>query len=414
MPHGNSSRQANELHSLSRRFGYQYRKHKQTLPPVFRHLFAEALRLLQSAAFPINNEPLNEAVAKAPSQHRDLFEVLASFARRDTPSAAPPVYPSFLEATEDTEEETPKGNDKSEEEAAADAAVSPNTARRDSRVENELFPEADGDSADAALPSGGADLVSQLKTARQNTEQENEFFPEAVCDSAAAVAEQNAAQDSEKEEPPQEESGKKAKKKKKKKAKKHEEAEKGAPSPTSEKEADKNGERKETQSTAHLFETFFCQHPDGSSDYRTKVCNLPAARLTTARLTDLAWIELTKAAFRFLPSSLPCEVGGDFVREEVWANLRRWGHPSGHARGVKGHDPDCIVDIIGVAQKAIRAILSNADVVEMLEDYADYLENWVISRDAAPPVSFLDEDRWMDFLEERVQFSTQEEYTCED
>ena len=114
MQHANSSsRRANELHSLSRRFGYQYRKHKHTLPPVFRHLFAEALRLLQSAAFPINNESLDEAVAKAPSQHRDLFEVLASLARRDVPLAAPPVYPPPPEVPGDTEkdEENQNGDD---------------------------------------------------------------------------------------------------------------------------------------------------------------------------------------------------------------------------------------------------------------------------------------------------------------
>ena len=144
MPHVNStSRQANELHSLSRRFGYQYRKHKGTLPDVFRHLFAEALRLLQRAAFPINNEPLDEAIAKAPSQHRDLFEVLASLARRDAPPAAPSVYPPLPEAAEDAEEETQKEdqNDSDEEEAkkektVADAIVSPNAARQSSEEEN--------------------------------------------------------------------------------------------------------------------------------------------------------------------------------------------------------------------------------------------------------------------------------------
>ena len=144
MQHANStSRQANELHSLSRRFGYQYRKHKDSLPAVFRHLFAEALRLLQRAAFPVNNETLDEAVAKAPSQHRDLFEVLASLARRDAPPAAPPVYSSLPEAAEDTEEETQKEDqsDNGEEEAkkektVADAVVSPNAARQDSKEEN--------------------------------------------------------------------------------------------------------------------------------------------------------------------------------------------------------------------------------------------------------------------------------------
>ena len=52
--------------------------------------------------------------------------------------------------------------------------------------------------------------------------------------------------------------------------------------------------------------------------------------------------------------------------------------------------------------------------MEKLEDYADYLGDWVVFRDAAPPVSFLDESRWRDILEEKAHFSTQEEYTSED
>ena len=128
----------------------------------------------------------------------------------------------------------------------------------------------------------------------------------------------------------------------------------------------------------------------------------------------MAWIELTNAVSHFLPPTLPDEDGGYLDRAEVWANLRRWGHPLGHAHRVNGHDPDCCTDIFGVAQSATKALLSHTTVAEKLVDYADYLEDWVMFCDAAPPVSFLDESRWRDFLEERAHFSPQGEYSCDD
>ena len=127
----------------------------------------------------------------APSQHRDLFEVLASLAWRDAPLAAPPVYPPLPEAPGDAEEE--EENQSGNDAERLEGTVSPNAAKANSEKENELFPEADGDTADAALPRDAADLVSQPKAARQNSEKENELFPEAACSAAAAVSLQSAA-----------------------------------------------------------------------------------------------------------------------------------------------------------------------------------------------------------------------------
>ena len=79
-----------ELHKIIRRLGFQYRTYKGQLPTVFRTLIVDAMKLLRKNTFPQPEDSTKEALAKAPSQHRDLMQIFAALASRDVspPSAA--------------------------------------------------------------------------------------------------------------------------------------------------------------------------------------------------------------------------------------------------------------------------------------------------------------------------------------
>jgi hypothetical protein len=360
-----------ELHKIIRRLGFQYRTYKGQLPTVFRTLIVDAMKLLRKNTFPQPEDSTKEALEKAPSQHRDLMQIFAALASR--------------------EEEKPKKE-----------------VQNDSVTENKLFTRLRAD-APEFLPRAAHSAADAVSLQNAATEKNSAASEKQLADEKQKE-EQQKTDEEEKEEGEEAEKGKPKKKRKKKK--KRDEKQLADEAATPEEEEDKNGEHEETRSTAQLFEAFFWQHPNGGG-YRTEVCNLPAARRTEERLTDQAWVELTNAVSNFLPTVLPSDKG-DVDRTEMWANVRRWGLPLGHAGWIEDHDFDCIQDLVVAAILTARRLLSNTVVLKKLEDYADYLQDWVNARDSGPPVSYFDESRWRDFLHGRAYFNTQAEYTSED
>ena len=73
---------ADYLHKLTRRLGYKFRKLKKELPKEVLSIIKDALKALQVATFPTAQDTLQDACAKAPSQHQQCFDFLAALAAR--------------------------------------------------------------------------------------------------------------------------------------------------------------------------------------------------------------------------------------------------------------------------------------------------------------------------------------------
>ena len=125
-------------------------------------------------------------------------------------------------------------------------------------------------------------------------------------------------------------------------------------------------------------------------------------------MTQQAWDELTSTVSLFLP---PFADEGDFDRDEMWANVRRWGHPIGHAGRIVDHDPSEVFDLLLAVHLVTSRLLSDRDATAKLEDYGDYLCSWVNGLDVSHLISYLDENGWRSFLGGRFPRKRQAKYT---
>ena len=132
-----------KLYKLTRRLGYQYRRHRSlNLPPIFMQIVREVMLTMHEVTLPGPNDNLQQAIAKAPSQHAQCFDFLAAL-------AALPFVPGLPLATAhaDDEDSVEPAQEKNEEPSLL--ATKPAEAQPDKGDEDLATDNGNGQQSDA-------------------------------------------------------------------------------------------------------------------------------------------------------------------------------------------------------------------------------------------------------------------------